>query len=150
MQNYNVNISGGGERYSYMLSLGHQREEGIPKFGEDVNKRYFVRAKSSVEIFKNLTYDLNLAYEASNRDYSSGLTEGQNIWELIYKTRSWTPMYNPSGTFYTFEGFDNPAQVLEEGGMVNKTTGNITVNNQLRWKVIDGLQLVGQAVIRKV
>ena len=68
MQNYNVNISGGGERYSYMLSLGHQREEGIPKFGEDVNKRYFVRAKSSVEIFKNLTYDLNLAYEASNRD----------------------------------------------------------------------------------
>ena len=41
------------------------------------------------------------------------------------------------------------AQVLEEGGMVNKTTGNITVNNQLRWKVIDGLQLVGQAVIRK-
>lgn len=33
--------------------------------------------------------------------------------------------------------------------MVNKTTGNITVNNQLRWKVIDGLQLVGQAVIRK-
>lgn len=50
-----------------MLSLGHQREEGIPKFGEDVNKRYFVRAKSSVEIFKNLTYDLNLAYEASNR-----------------------------------------------------------------------------------
>ena len=149
MQNYNVNISGGGERYSYMLSLGHQREEGIPKYGEDINKRYFVRAKSSVEIFKNLTYDLNLAYEASNRDYSSGLTEGQNIWELIYKTRSWTPMYNPSGTFYTFEGFDNPAQVLEEGGMVNKTTGNVTVNNQLKWNIFEGLQLVGQAVIRK-
>ena len=32
---------------------------------------------------------------------------------------------------------------------MNKTTGNITINNQLRWKVIDGLQLVGQAVIRK-
>ena len=149
MQNYNINISGGGERYSYMLSLGHQREEGIPKYGEDTNKRYFVRAKSSIEIFKNLTYDLNLAYEASNRDYSSGLTEGQNIWELIYKTRSWAPMYNPSGTFYTFEGFDNPAQVLEEGGMVNKTTGNVTVNNQLKWDIFDGLQLVGQAVIRK-
>ena len=51
MQNYNVNVSGGGERYSYMVSLGHQREEGIPKFGEDVNKRYFVRAKSSIELF---------------------------------------------------------------------------------------------------
>lgn len=149
MQNYNVNISGGGERYSYLVSLGHQREEGLPKFGEDLNKRYFVRAKSSIEIFKNLTYDLNLAYEASNRDYSSGLTEGQNIWELIYKTRSWAPLRNPAGNFYTFEGFDNPAQVLEEGGMANKTTGNVTVNNQLRWNVIDGLDLVGQAVIRK-
>ena len=149
MQNYNVNISGGGERYSYLVSLGHQREEGLPKFGKDLNKRYFVRAKSSIEIFKNLTYDLNLAYEASNRDYSSGLTEGQNIWELIYKTRSWAPLRNPAGNFYTFEGFDNPAQVLEEGGMANKTTGNVTVNNQLRWNVIDGLDLVGQAVIRK-
>lgn len=149
MQNYNVNISGGGERYSYLVSLGHQREEGLPKFGKDLNKRYFVRAKSSIEIFKNLTYDLNLAYEASNRDYSSGLTEGQNIWELIYKTRSWAPLRNPAGNFYTFEGFDNPAQLLEEGGMASKTTGNVTVNNQLRWNVIDGLDLVGQAVIRK-
>lgn len=149
MQNYNVNISGGGERYSYLVSLGHQREEGLPKFGKDLNKRYFVRAKSSIEIFKNLTYDLNLVYEASNRDYSSGLTEGQNIWELIYKTRSWAPLRNPAGNFYTFEGFDNPAQVLEEGGMASKTTGNVTVNNQLRWNVIDGLDLVGQAVIRK-
>lgn len=149
MQNYNVNISGGGEKYSYLISLGHQREEGLPKFGEDLNKRYFVRAKSSIEIFKNLTYDLNLAYEASNRDYSSSLTEGQNIWELIYKTRSWAPLRNPAGSFYTFEGFDNPAQVLEEGGMANKTTGNVTVNNLLRWNVIDGLDLVGQAVIRK-
>ena len=59
MQNYNVNISGGGERYSYMLSLGHQREEGITKYCEDVNKRYIVRTKSRVENFKNLTYDLN-------------------------------------------------------------------------------------------
>ena len=140
MQNYNVNISGGGERYSYMISLGHQREAGIPKFGKDINKRYFTRAKSSVELIKHLTYDLNLAYEASHRDYSSGLTEGQNIWELIYKTRSWTPMRNPAGGWYTFEGFDNPAQVLEEGGMVNKTTGNITVNNQLRWEITQGIE----------
>lgn len=97
MQNYNINISGGGEKYSYMISLGHQREEGLPKFGEDLNKRYFVRAKSSIEIFKNLTYDINMAYEADNRNYSSGLIEGQNIWELIYKSRSWAPLRNPEG-----------------------------------------------------
>lgn len=149
MQNYNVNLSGGGEKYTFLVSLGHQREEGLLKFGEDLDKRYYVRAKSSIELHKNLTYDVNLSYEASDRNYSSGISEGQNIWELIYKTRSWAPLRNPAGNFYTFEGFDNPAQVLEEGGMSNKNTGNFTFNNQLRWKIIDGLEIVGQAVIRK-
>lgn len=149
MQNYNVNISGGGEKYTFLVSLGHQREEGLLKFGEDMEKRYFVRAKSSIELLKNLTYDVNLSYEASDRSYSSGISEGQNIWELIYKTRTWAPMYNPAGNFYTFEGFDNPAQVLEEGGLSQKTSGNFTFNNQLRWQVIDGLNIIGQAVIRK-
>lgn len=149
MQNYNVNLSGGGEKYTYLISLGHQREEGLPKFGEDLEKRYYVRAKTSIDIFKNLTYDVNLSYEASSRDYSSGISEGQNIWELIYKTRTWAPLRNPAGHFYTFEGFDNPAQVLAEGGLSNKTTGNFTFNNQLRWSVFDGLNLIGQAVVRK-
>ena len=149
IQNYNVNLSGGGEKYTFLISLGHQREDGLLKFGKDLEKRYYVRAKSSIELHKNLTYDLNLSYEASDRGYSSAISEGQNIWELIYKSRSWAPLRNPAGNFYTFEGFDNPAQVLEEGGMSNKTTGNFTINNQLRLKIIDGLEITGQAVIRK-
>lgn len=149
LQNYNLGLSGGGDSYSYLVSLGHQRESGLPKFGVDADKRYFVRSKSNIQIVKNLDYDLNLSYEASNREYSSGISEGQNIWELIYKTRSWAPLYNPNGSFYTFEGFDNPAQVLEQGGVSNLTTGNFTINNQLRWKIIDGLNIIGRAVIRK-
>lgn len=149
MQNYNVGFSGGGEKYSYLISLGYQREEGLPKFGIDNDKRYFVRAKSNIEILKNLQYDLNLSYEASSRNYSSGISEGQNIWELIYKARSWAPVYNPAGNFYTFEGFDNPAQVLEEGGRSNRTTGNFTINNQLSWQPLEGLNIIGRAVIRK-
>lgn len=149
LQNYNVNFTGGGEKYSYFLSLGYQQEEGLPKFGIDNNKRYFVRAKSNIQVLKNLDYDLNLSYEASSRNYSSAISEGQNIWELIYKTRSWAPMYNPAGNFYTFEGFDNPAQVLEDGGGTNLTTGNFTFNTALTWKIMDGLNLIGRAVVRK-
>ncbi|MFV0420340.1 MAG: SusC/RagA family TonB-linked outer membrane protein [Dysgonomonas sp.] len=149
IQNYNVSLSGSGDKYTYLVSMGYQREEGLPKYGIDTDKRYFVRAKSNIEIVKNLDYDLNVSYEASSRDYSSGIGQGQNIWELIYKTRSWAPMYNPEGNFYTFEGFDNPAQVLEEAGESNRTTGNFTFNNQLRWQVVDGLNLIGRAVVRK-
>ena len=149
LQNYNISLSGGGEKYSYLISLGYQDERGLPKFGKDDDKRYFVRVKSNIEIFKNLQYDINLSYEAGNRNYSSGISEGQNIWELIYKARSWAPLRNPDGNFYTFEGFDNPAQVLEEGGYSENTTGNFTINNQLNWQPVKDLNIIGRAVIRK-
>lgn len=149
LQNYNLSLAGGGDKYAYRISLGHPREQGLPKFGIDNDKRYYVRAKSNIELFKNLQYDFNLSYEAANRNYSSGLAQGQNIWELIYKTRSWAPLYNSAGNFYTFEGFDNPAQLLEEGGISELTTANFTFNNQLTWNIVEGLDLVGRAIVRK-
>jgi len=150
LQNYNLGLSGGGDKYTYLISLGHAREAGLPKFGVDNDKRYYARAKSTIDITKNLQYDFNLSYEANNRNYSSGISEGQqNIWELIYKTRSWAPLRNPAGRFYTFEGFDNPAQLLEEGGESSLTGGNLTFNNQLSYKINKDLNLVGRAVVRK-
>jgi len=149
LQNYNLNLSGGSEKYSYLISLGHPREEGLPKFGIDNDKRYYVRAKSNIQLRKDLQYDFNLSYEAADRNYSSAIEHGQNLWELIYKTRSWAPVYNPAGRFYTFEGFDNPAQVLEDGGNSQRTMGNFTFNNQLSWQVTKDLNLIGRAVVRK-
>ncbi len=149
LQNYNVNLSGGGEKYTYLISTGYQNENGLPKYGKDNDKRYFIRAKSNIEIVKDLNYDVNVSYEASDRNNSTGIGEGQNIWELIYKTRSWAPLRNPKGRFYTFEGFDNPAQVLEEGGYTTQTTGSFTFNNQLKWQIIDGLNIIGRAIVRK-
>lgn len=149
--NYNVKVSGGGNRFNFMVSLGFQREKGLPKYGKDFENRYFVRTKASALLLKNLKYDANISYEAIDRDYSTGLdtNEGQNIWELIWKEHRWTPLRNPAGNFYTFEGFDNPAQVLEEGGFSNKTSGNYTFNNQLTWTPIKGLDIIGMVVVRK-
>lgn len=151
LQNYNVGISGGGDRYTYLISLGHQRENGILNYGKDLNQRNYVRLKSNVGITKNLSYDINVSYDAGDRDYSSAINKdlGQSVWELIYKTRTWTPMYNPEGRFYTFEGFVNPAQALVEGGETQKVSGNFTFNNSLTWKIVDGLNLIGRATIRK-
>ncbi|MDR2969131.1 MAG: TonB-dependent receptor [Tannerellaceae bacterium] len=151
LQTYNVGISGGGERYTYLISLGHQREDGLLNYGKDLNQRYYVRLKSNVEISKNLNYDLNVSYDAGNRNYSSAINKdlGQSVWELIYKTRTWAPMYNPAGRFYTFEGFVNPAQALVEGGEAQRISGNFAFNNSLTWKIVDGLNLIGRATIRK-
>ncbi len=150
IQNYQLGLTGGGERYAYLVSLGHQRESGILNYGADDYKRYFVRAKANIDLMKNLDYELNFSYEPSDRSYSADLGPGgYNIWELIYKIYSWAPIRNPAGNFYQFQGYGNPAQFLEEGGMANLSTGNLTVNNQLRWQVIDGLNIIGRAAIRK-
>jgi hypothetical protein len=149
LQTYNVGLSGGGDKYTYMISLGHQRETGILNYGKDLNQRYHVRLKSNVQIAKNLSYDLNVAYDAGDRQYSSAISRGQSVWELIWKTRTWAPMYNPDGNFFTFEGFLNPAQAVEQGGETQRISGNFSVNNQLTWKVLDGLNVIGRASIRK-
>lgn len=150
IQNYNLNISGGGERYSYLISLGYQNEKGLPKFGKDYEDRYFVRAKTNIQLAKDLDYELNLSYMAADRLVSTGIEKTpNNMWELMFKARCWQPMYNPAGNFYLFQGFSNPAQVAEERGDINKLNGTITVNNTLRWKIIDGLNLIGKIMISK-
>jgi TonB-linked SusC/RagA family outer membrane protein len=150
IQKYNLNLSGGGEKYTYLISLGYQNEGGLPKFGVDKEDRYFIRAKSNIRIVKGLDYELNLSYEASDRKVSSAINQkNDNLWELMFKARCWQPMYNPAGEFYLFQGFTNPAQAAEEHGITTKTTGDITINNTLKWEVIKGLNIVGRAIISK-
>ena len=151
---YNINMAGGGEKYSYLLSLGYQQEQGLPKFGKDKDNRYYVRAKTDIDLLKNLNLDLNLAYETSDRSYSAAIDgrDGiiRNIWEgLSFWGRVWAPLYNPEGNYYTFQYYHNPAQSLEELGDKNNTRTNFTFNSKLTWKVLEGLNITGQAIIRK-
>lgn len=153
MQSYNINLTGGGGNYNYLISLGYQNENGLPKYGKDNNKNYFVRAKSNIEISKAISLDLNLSYEASNRNYStqidgrSGLID--NLWGSMFKTRCWAPIKNPAGGFYTFQYYSNLAQALEELGEKKTTTGNVTFNSRINWQILKDLKLTGQAIIRK-
>ena len=150
IQNYNLNLSGGGDKYSYLISLGYQNEKGLPKFGKDFEDRYFIRAKSNIQITKGLDYELNLSYIATDRVVSTGIELGpNNMWETMFKSRCWQPMYNPAGDFYIFQGFSNAAQVAEERGDINRLNGNFTINNTLKWEVIDGLNLIGKVIVSK-
>lgn len=152
MQSYNVNLTGGGSHYDYLVSLGYQNENGLPKYGRDNNKNYYVRAKTSIELLKNLDFDLNLSYEASDRKYSTQI-DGRpgvldNLWGSMFKLRCWAPIYNPAGGFYTFQYYSNLAQALEELGEKRTTTGSITFNGKIDWEIVKGLKLTGQAVVK--
>lgn len=153
MQSYNVNMTGGGTNYNYLFSLGYQDENGLPKYGKDNNKNYFVRAKSNIEVSKSVDLDLNLSYESSNRNYSTqidgrpGLLD--NLWGAMFKSRCWAPIKNPGGGFYTFQYYSNLAQALEELGEKRTITGNATFNGKINWQIFSDLKLTGQAIVRK-
>lgn len=153
-QYYNVNLEGGGKRYSYLVSLGYQNESGLPKYGQDKNKRYYIKAKTDIDLLKNLKFDLNLGYDVSNRTYSA-ILDGRdgivrNLWEMLsFWGRIWAPLYNPEGNYYTFQYYHNPIQALEEFGDKKNVNTNFTFNSKLTWKIIDGLTFTGQAIIKK-
>lgn len=153
-QYYNVNMTGGGNKYSYLISLGYQHEDGLPKYGKDKDNRYYVRAKSDIDLLKNLNLNLNLAYEISDRSFSAAIDgrDGiiRNVWEgLSFWGRVWAPLFNPEGNYYTFQYYHNPAQALEELGDKNNSRTNFTFNSKLTLKIIDGLNITGQAIFRK-
>lgn len=152
MQSYNVNLTGGGDAYDYLVSIGYQNENGIPKYGMDNNKNYYVRVKTGIDILKNLNFDLNMSYEASDRNYSTQI-DGRagvvdNLWGSMFKLRCWAPIFNPAGGYYTFQYYSNLAQALEELGYKRTMTSNVTFNGTINWKIIDGLKVTGQAVVK--
>lgn len=153
MESYNISMSGGGQSYDYLVSLGYQNENGLPKYGKDNNKRYFVRAKSNIELSRNVNFDLNLSYDVSDRDYSTQIDSRAgvvgNLWESMFKMKCWAPVYNPAGGYYTFQYYSNLAQALEEMGTKQTSNINATLNGKLNWKILDELTLTGQAIVKK-
>lgn len=153
LQNYNVTITGGGTKYSFLLSAGYQHEEGLPKYGTDNYGRYSIRAKSNVELWKGVDLDLNLSYQATDRKSSSAI-EGRSgvissLWEMMFRGHSWAPLRNPAGNWYTFQYYASLPQALEEMGDKGTVRSDLTVNAKLNWQIYKDLKLVGQAIVRK-
>lgn len=153
LQNYNATITGGGTKYSFLLSTGYQQEKGLPKYGRDNYARYSIRAKSNIELWKGADLDLNLSYQATDRESSSAI-EGRSgiinsLWEMIFRGHSWAPLRNPAGNWYTFQYYASLPQALEEMGDKGTVRGDLTVNAKLNWQIYKDLRLVGQAIVRK-
>lgn len=75
IQNYNINVTGGTDNLSYLISGGYMKQEGLVK-GTDY-QRFSLRANVESKINKYLTVGLNLAptYIVSN---GSGTANGKD------------------------------------------------------------------------
>lgn len=66
-----------------------------------------------MKVLENLLFHSNISYTAHDHDFSSAIGTAL-AWG--YRQPPWAPLYTPSGKFYSWQGYGNPAQELEEGG----------------------------------
>ncbi len=110
-----ISISGGTNKTQYYISMGYFNQEGIFKSGDLNYNKYNIRSNINTEIIKGLTFGLNLAAMADQRNqpYSSPVDIIRNYWRqgVLF------PAYaDPENTMLNYEGLD-----LEENTVAKMT-----------------------------
>ena len=123
--NNNIDISGGGKRVQYFLSLGYMWQNGdlkdVPYKGkspemthsDDINnnyymKRYKFRSNLDIKATKSLHFQLDLVgtHEETNSPEVTGPLG--RMYRYYYLTPFMYPVYNPDGSF----GYANPNRLV--------------------------------------
>jgi TonB-linked SusC/RagA family outer membrane protein len=102
MENVNLNVSGGGEKVNYFVSMGLMNQDGIYK-SDDVNfKRYNIRSNIDAKLndYLSLSFDLSTRITDSN-DVPFG---DYDIFQTIGTTTNRFPAYYPDQTKIPFVG----------------------------------------------
>ena len=143
--NNDLSISGGSERTSFFLSLGHLRNDGVFEGPNNAFDRTTVRLKGTHQVTDQLTLGGNIAYADTRGEF---IQRGNNVNGLQLGLLRSPPDFNnlpyldpvtglhrsfrmrnpPPGSESATRGFDNPFYALYEPvntSNVSRTFGNI-------------------------
>lgn len=141
-QNYNINVSGGSEHTTYMVSASYYNQESNFE-GAFGMERYNFRTNLSTEYGRFKLTSL-MAYNRRKERTVAGGTGNA----IINSSRV------PSYYYYKFMegdkylvndivGDDNPMALLKDGGYEKKDEDNFIGSMNLDFKIIDGLKATG-------
>ncbi len=141
-QNYNLNISGGGENSTFMVSAGYlnQQSNFVGNFGME---RYNFRTNLSAD-YDKLRLSSVMAYSRRNERTIAGGTGN-----VIINSSRIPPYYyyqlERDGKYLVNDviGDDNPLAKLREGGYENKDEDNFIGSLNLDYRIIEGLTAKG-------
>lgn len=141
-QNYNLNVSGGSEHTTYMVSASYFNQESnfVGNFGLE---RYNFRSNLSTEYGRFKLTSL-MAYNRRKERTIAGGTGN-----TIINSSRVPPYYYykfMEGDKYLVNdvvGDDNPLALLQEGGYEKKDEDNFIGSLNLDFKIIDGLKATG-------
>jgi TonB-linked SusC/RagA family outer membrane protein len=146
--NNDLSISGGSERTSFFLSLGHLRNDGIFEGPKNSFGRSTVRLKGTHQVTNKLTLGGNFAYADTRGEF---IQRGNNVnglqlallrsppdfdnWPYLDPVtglhRSYRMRNPPPGSETLSRGFDNPFFALyepENTSNVSRTFGNVNAH----------------------
>lgn len=144
-QLHNLSISGGNDNNSYLLSLGYNHDDGLLRFGTNSSDRYNLRLNYDIRLSKRLTIETRSSFENIATKTPTMLS---NALPNVTRQFPYQPVYNPKGQFYGYQGYENPAQSLTEGGLTNSSLSRLNGNIKADYSIIDGLKLTGQVDVR--
>ena len=143
-QNHNISITGGGDYSNYLVSLGYTKDEGTIRYGENNSNRYNLRLNYDLKLLDNLNLQTRTNFENQVTITPSMIG---NALTNVTRQFPYQPVFNQEGQFYGYQGYENPAQSLAEGGERKTNYSRFTTNFKLDYEVLEGLVLTGQAAI---
>ncbi|UAY55280.1 SusC/RagA family TonB-linked outer membrane protein [Arachidicoccus terrestris] len=142
LQRYNINVTGGGEKASYLVDLGYMNQDGM-FIGSDEHtystklnqKRYSINSKIRFKINRDFDLGLNLIGRIMDNN-QPGTGPAAILSALLNTPNNAYPVYNPDGSFGGTSNYtDNlMAQVLESGYLSDQER-DIMVNLDMRYKL---------------
>ncbi|MBV7530570.1 TonB-dependent receptor [Chitinophaga sp. sic0106] len=148
-----LGISGGNNMARFALNVNYQNQEGIIPLSRQ--RKYNIRANTSVSLSKKLTVNIDLLAIKRNQSQPNRLSgsNGNRILEDVYRVPpTILPKYpeNQYGVdiYGRFVDIVNPLAYAEKGGIRKGEFGQSSINLQPRWEVMPNLFLRGQFSFR--
>ncbi len=141
-QNYNLSVSGGGKKTSYLASFGYNNTRGIIK-GSGL-QRITGRINVSHNLFEWLKVGLKANYTYHDNEPNKATIGGRNWWNAaIYLS----PMIDPDSGYnplwYSGQAFNSPKRIIQE---VDYNQVRHSFNNTLfaEFDIVKGLKFRSQ------
>ena len=144
-QQYDVNLSGGGDNTTYAFTLGYLNEEGILKFtGYD---RWNFRSSITSDVTKWLQIGQNFSGTYSNQNGHLENNSESSAISWAYRNQPIIPMYDIAGNYAgtraggQLGNAQNPLAVLDLNQYDNRERMNLSGSAFIALKPIEGLTL---------
>ncbi|MGJ1206253.1 SusC/RagA family TonB-linked outer membrane protein [Sphingobacterium lactis] len=150
-QKHNLQLDGGSEDFKYLLSIGHQDQDGYYKNSATGYKQYDIRVNLDANINKYVKTQFGILGRQENRNFP---TKGAGtIFRMLMRGNPTMPAYWPNGMpGPDIENGENPVVIATNATGYNRDKRYyFQTNGQVEIQIpgVEGLKVTGNAAVDK-